>query len=119
MGLIELEGMEFRAHHGCFKEERIIGNSFIVYFSFEADSSEAEQTDNLEKTVNYQTVYNLIKDEMEKPSHLLEHVSRRIMDKVTSQFPSITKAKVKVSKLNPAMGGKLGCISVTVDFTKL
>jgi dihydroneopterin aldolase len=115
MALIELEGMEFHAFHGCFKEERIVGNSFLVNFIFETNSEIAEDSDNINDTINYQIVYNIVKEEMLKPSHLLEHVARRILDKVTEQFPKIDFCTVKVSKLNPAMGGKLNSVSVTID----
>ena len=30
MGKIILEQMEFYAYHGCFQEEQIIGNRFVV-----------------------------------------------------------------------------------------
>jgi dihydroneopterin aldolase len=114
MALVELEEMEFRAHHGCFKEERIVGNSFTVNFSFDTDTTKAEKTDNLDDTINYQAVYSLIKEDMSKPSHLLENVARRILDKICNQFPQIKKAVIKISKMNPAMGGKIKCVSVTV-----
>jgi 7,8-dihydroneopterin aldolase/epimerase/oxygenase len=114
MALIELEEMEFHAYHGCFKEERIVGNKFVVKFSFQFNTSGAEQSDNLNDTVNYQSVYNIIREEMLKPSHLIENVARRILDSVCKYFPSIEKAEVKVSKINPALGGKLHSVSVTL-----
>ena len=115
MALIELDEMEFHAFHGCFKEERIVGNSFLVYLSFEADTSKAESSDNIIDTVNYQMVYNLVKEEMQQTSHLLEHVARRILNKICTQFPLLEKATVRVSKMNPAMGGKMNSVSVTVQ----
>jgi 7,8-dihydroneopterin aldolase/epimerase/oxygenase len=115
MALIELEEMEFRAHHGCFKEERIVGSSFLVNFSFEADTGKAEQSDNLEDTINYQNVYDLLKEEMDKPSHLLENVARRVLDKISGRFPSIKKSKIKISKLNPSLGGKIKSVNVTLE----
>ena len=30
MALIEIENMEFHANHGHFKEEQVIGNTFLV-----------------------------------------------------------------------------------------
>ena len=30
-GIIEIEGMEFFAYHGCFEAEQIVGNKFMVY----------------------------------------------------------------------------------------
>jgi dihydroneopterin aldolase len=116
MAKIELEAMEFHAFHGCFKEERIVGNAFLVKFSFETNSSKAEVSDNIGDTVNYQTVYSLIKDEMNIQSHLLEHLCRRILNTVCKHFSSIIYAEVKVSKMNPPLGGKLKCVSVTLDW---
>ena len=115
MAFIELENMEFHSFHGCFKEERIVGNSFLVQFSFEIDSKQAEESDNIADTVNYQTVYRIVKDEMSQVSHLLEHVAKRILDSICSQFPEIDHAKVKVSKMNPPLGGKMQCVSVTLS----
>jgi len=115
MALIELEEMEFYAYHGCFKEEQIVGNKFLLNFSFETDTAKAENSDNINDTVNYQMVYNLVKEEMERPSHLLENIARRLIVKVCGQFQTITKAKVKISKMNPPMGGKMKCVSLTLN----
>jgi dihydroneopterin aldolase len=114
MAFIELENMEFHSFHGCFKEERIVGNRFLVQFSFEVETKKSEESDNIIDTVNYQSVYRIVKDEMAQPSHLLEHVARRILDSVCTQFPEIEHAKVKVSKMNPPMGGKMQCVSVSL-----
>ncbi len=117
MGLIEIEGMEFFAYHGCFKEEQLIGTRFRVDAALTANTSEAEETDNLKHTVNYQAVYALIRHEMEQHSHLLEHVARRIIDSIYSKYPTISHVKIKVSKLNPALahGGKIEQVSVTLE----
>ena len=115
MAYIELEDMEFHSFHGCFKEERIVGNKFLVQLAFEMDSKKAELSDNIIDTVNYQSVYTLVKEEMIKPSHLLEHIARRILNRIKAEFPEILAAKVKVSKMNPPMGGKMRNVSVTLN----
>ena len=115
MSQISIEGMEFFAHHGCFKEEQIIGTKFIVDFFCEADTSEAEKKDNLHKTVNYQSVYSLIQQEMEQKSKLLEHVARRILDKIMKTFPQIETGEIKIAKLNPPLGGKVDRVCVSLS----
>jgi dihydroneopterin aldolase len=115
MSLITLEGMEFFAYHGCSKEEQTIGTRFIVDFSFENDTSLAEKSDGLADTINYQSVYALIRQEMEQPSHLLEHIARRILDRICSEYPQIEYAEVTVSKLNPQLGGKTDRVSITLS----
>lgn len=115
MSLIKLEGMEFFAYHGCFKEEQLIGTKFIVDLSIEADVDEAAMLDDLHLTINYLSVYKMVKSQMEINSKLLESVSKRILDELYKQFPGVIRAEVKVSKLNPPLGGKLNCVSVTLS----
>ena len=118
MGLIQIEGMEFFAYHGCFSEEQVIGNKFIVDIGFEVESSKAEITDDLSETVNYQTVYKLIKSEIENNSYLLEHLAKRIVDSVISNFGQIDTLTVRVSKMNPPLGGKIEKVSFTKIYKK-
>lgn len=115
MGLIQIENMEFYAYHGCYEEERVVGNRFIVDVQIETDLSRAAVTDSINDTLNYQMAYNTIKAEMSIKSHLLEHVAARILDKLYSTFSSIEKATVKVSKMNPPMGGEMERVSVTLS----
>ncbi len=116
MAIISLENMEFFSYHGCFSEEQVIGTRFVVNLRFETETSEAERTDDLSKTINYQTVYLMVKAEMEQKSKLLEHVARRILDKLMLTWPEITTASVKVSKMNPPLGGQLENVSVELHF---
>ncbi|MGM0613924.1 MAG: dihydroneopterin aldolase [Bacteroidota bacterium] len=117
MGLISIEGMEFYAYHGCFAEEKQIGTKFMLDIHIYANTGEAEETDNLYKTVNYQEVYAVVKQEMEKTSNLLEHVGRRILNAVSSEFPQVEEADIKISKMNPPLGGKMKSVSVTLSTT--
>jgi dihydroneopterin aldolase len=112
MGLIHIENMEFYSFHGHFKEEQIVGNKFIVDLEIETDMKVPSESDNLKDAVDYQRVYQIIKLEMEKKSHLLEHIAGRIIDAIYAEMKGIQKITVKVSKMNPPMGGKIGSVSV-------
>ena len=114
MSTISVEQMEFYAYHGCFKEEQIIGTRFLVDLYLETDTEKAEKSDDLTDTVNYQEVYLLVKKEMEIKSKLLEHVGRRILNSVKQRFPQITTASLKISKMNPPLGGKMKNVSLTM-----
>lgn len=114
MGRITLNGMSFYAFHGCFAEEQAIGTNFKVEVSFETDTRSAQQSDNIADTVSYLDVYQVIKREMAIPSHLLEHVGERICMALLDGFPAIDDVTVKVSKLNPPLGGQLESVSVEV-----
>jgi dihydroneopterin aldolase len=118
MGTILLEGMEFFAFHGCFKEEQIIGSKFIVDLSVEVDTTIPERSDNLHDTADYVGLYRCVKREMEQKSHLLEHVARRILDAVRSDFQAVSSIELKIAKMNPPMGGKMHQVSFKTQWRK-
>jgi len=116
MSIISIEGMEFFAYHGCFKEEQLIGTKFNIDLFLTVDTSVAEGSDKLQDTVNYQEVFQLVKNEMQVTSKLLEHVGRRILDRVKLSFPQVENATIKIRKLNPPLGGQMDFVSITLDF---
>ena len=115
MTIIEIEGMEFYAFHGHFEVEKVAGNRFFVNLKIVADCSNAEQSDRLEDTLDYQKAYLAVKEEMNIPSDLLEHVAHRIIRRIKNEFPQAQKVVVKVSKMNPPMGGQIAQVSVSLE----
>ena len=115
MGLIEIENMEFYAYHGHYKEEQIVGNRFLLNIKIETNTKKAELSDDINHALNYQTVYHIIKKQMTQKSHLLEHIARRILDAIYIEFEKqIISCELKVSKINPPMGGQIAQVSVTL-----
>ena len=104
--------MEFYAFHGCFAEERKIGTHFKVDIALTVDTAKAQRTDDINDTVNYLSVYQVIKAQMMESSNLLEHVADRIAEAVLLEFAGVKVVELKVSKLNPPLGGKIGAVSV-------
>jgi len=115
MGLIQIENMEFYAFHGHYKEEQIVGNRFLVDLTIETDMSIPSKSDNLKDAVNYQKAYQIVKTEMERKSHLLENIAGRILDALYAEMTGIKKATIKVSKLNPPIGGRIGSVSIVME----
>ena len=111
---ITLEDMEFYAYHGYYAEEQKIGTTFLVSVTLDVDFSSAKISDELTDTLNYELVYNILKEEMKTASKLLEHVAYRIREALTNHFPTVTGASVTVTKLNPPLGGKVKSASVTI-----
>lgn len=112
---IELENMEFYAFHGHYHEEQLVGNRFRVDLSLDVDAEQAAASDNLEDAVNYLEVYQCIREQMEIKSHLLEHLSNRIMRALQVRFPAILGIRLKVSKMAPPLGGQVERVSVTFE----
>lgn len=96
--------MRFHAFHGVLPQERVVGNDYVVDVTINYDFSHAMETDELDDTINYASVYLLVKEEMEKPSKLLEHLVGRIGNSLMERYPSITDVSVSVTKQNPPFG---------------
>lgn len=115
MSKILLEGLDFFSYHGCFKEEQQIGTHFLVDVELIGDFFNAEKSDNLQDTVNYQAAYCVIKNEMAKSSKLIENVARRIVDKLFLFSDQIEEINLKISKLNPPLGGKIANVAYCIS----
>lgn len=113
MGTIKLKGLKFKSFHGVYADEKEKGNKFLVDISIKTKTKEAEGSDKLDDTLNYENVYEVIKNEMNKPSDLLENVASRIAESVSKL---ITKGKIKLTvyKKSPPIGGKCKHTSFTL-----
>jgi dihydroneopterin aldolase len=114
-GKVVLEGLEFHAYHGVYPHERSSGNKFELDVAVETEFRESAFQDNLSGTINYETVYAVIKEEMTKPSKLLERVGHNIAEKILSTFPDALSVQVSISKFNPPVGGVCRKASVTLE----
>ncbi len=115
-GIIELEGMEFHACHGCLEKERKEGNTFLVDFYAETGLKKAVKSDDLKDTIDYGRIYDIVAEQMAIPSNLLENVAGRISETIRKEFKDIVFCKVRVSKKNPPVNGVCAWSRVTVMY---
>ncbi len=112
MGKIRVTNIRVYAYHGCLTEETKIGSDYRVDVEIEADLNKSAVTDQLGDTVDYVLLNRIVKEEMAKPSHLLETVCERILVRFLNEDQLITQATVAVSKLNPPIGGDVEMVTV-------
>lgn len=112
---IQIENIRFYAYHGVMEQEQVVGNHFVVSVLLEADLVEATETDELNATISYADVCDLVQAEMVIPSKLLEHVAGRIYRNLKTAFPQITALEVKVYKLNPPGCGEAERAGVIIN----
>ena len=115
---ILLHDMRFYAYHGVMEQEQRVGGEYLVSLQVEADLSRAVMIDAVGDTVNYAELYNVVKQEMAKPSLLLEHVAGRIGQRVLEEFPQATALTVRVTKCNPPMGADCKGASVEIKVNR-
>ena len=115
MGIIEIKGMEFHSFIGHYDEEKQIGNNFKVDIRLWYDHTKAAETDKLKYALDYQKVYDLVKEEMQKKCNLIENVAQRIIKKLIENFSQLEKVEVKVAKIYPKLGGMVEEVSITLS----
>jgi dihydroneopterin aldolase len=84
-----------------------------IYLTTNID--EAALNDELKKTIDYEQIYQLTKSEMEVHSRLIEHVCKRILERLAAQYPDIEHLKVRVSKHNPPLKGQVDRVYVELE----
>lgn len=112
---IHLENMEFKAYHGCYELEKIVGNNFSVDLTVESEIGDAAQRDDITGTVSYLTLFEIVRDQMAITSDIVENVAYRIIEAVYAEFPQVLKVTARVSKLAPPLGGKIEKVSATLS----
>ncbi|MFB9052022.1 dihydroneopterin aldolase [Formosa undariae] len=112
MGIIKVENIRIFANHGCLTEETKIGSDYRVDLVIKANLQASAKSDNLSDTVDYVFLNRIVREEMKKPSYLLETVAKRILVRILKENKHIDKATISVSKLNPPIGGDVEMVTI-------
>ena len=114
---ISLSGLRFYAYHGAEPQEAVVGAWYTVDITLKADATAAILKDDLNGTVNYAQVTDVVKQQMQIRSALLEHVAGRIAGSILNLFPAVDSVTVTVSKVNPPVGSpcNFARFTLTVD----
>lgn len=115
---ILLQNLKFHAFHGVLPQERLTGNDYMVDLSIKYDVSGALTSDDVNDTLNYAEVFQLVAQEMAVPSALLERVAGRIGDRLFRRYPGIEEVELKIVKQNPPMGADCKGAGVDVHFVR-
>ncbi len=78
----------------------------------------AMESDEVDDTLNYASLYQLVEQEMRQPSKLLEHVAGRIAKAIENAFPQVSSIDLKLTKMNPPMGADCDGAGVELRFAK-
>lgn len=117
MGKIIVENIKIYSNHGCLDEEALIGSDYLVDIEINADLSKSAQTDDLNDTVDYVHLNKIVTEEVLIRAKLLETVAERILVRIGQEIQMVTFAKVKLSKMNPPIGGNVEKVSIILEKT--
>lgn len=108
---IHLHKLLFHSFHGVYEEEQLLGNEFEVNADIELDTN--EQLTKLRQTVNYVTVYEVIKKRMQQSTPLLETVAQELAQLIHKIDDRIKSVSITIKKLSPPIENFQGEVGVS------
>ena len=115
MGRIHLKDIKVHTNHGCLTEEEKIGSLYTVNLIVDCDLARSAQSDELDDTVDYVHLNEIVREEMAIRSKLLEHVAARILKRIGSELQAVDRAWVSVAKMNPPVAGNIASIAIEME----
>ncbi len=115
MSTIYLEDLKIYAYHGVLPEENLIGTYYILNVELHTDLWKASESDDLNDTISYADINDIIHSEMKIKSKLLEHVAGRIISKIHENFSQIDYIKLRITKTTPPMKGEMKGASIELE----
>ena len=96
-------------------EETKIGSDYRVDLEIEANLKASALSDKLSDTVDYVLLNRIVREEMDKPSKLLETAAQRILNRIFEEDALVDNATVAVSKINPPIGGDVQMVTIKMS----
>ena len=115
---IELSNVRLYAYHGVLPQETVVGAWYIVNLSAKIDCTDSIMNDEIDSTVSYALVYDVVNEEMQIKSRLLEHVAGRILERLFATFTLISEIEITLTKETPPLGGDSLSSSVAIKASR-
>jgi len=112
---VALRDVKCNSLHGYYPEEQLIGNVFLV--TIEVTFEPNTDTENIQKTVNYEVLNTILLEEMAATKKMLETVVRNILDRVLDTYSFLLSAEVSIKKMHPPMPGEINHSFVQLKYT--
>ena len=117
--VIRLHNAVFYAYHGVLSDEQSLGGKFEVDVDLHVDLTGGARTDDLKRTVNYERVYDAIKQlVLGKKYRLIEALAETIADGLLSEFKKVQKVVVRVRKPSAPVKGVIDHVEVEIARTR-
>jgi len=94
-----------------YKEEKILGNEFMV--NVDVSIKAQENITKLRQSVDYVSLYSIIKEVMDQPTPLLEKLIQELAEKIRLLDEKIEGVSISIKKVNPPIGNLQGTVGVS------
>lgn len=114
---IHLHQVQIHAYHGLYEEEKVLGNDFVIDLrvNYHPATLPIQQ---LEQTINYVSLYELLQKHMQVPTALLETVISNISIDILAQFSLAEEVHMSIRKLHPPIAQFIGATGVSLSLNR-
>nr|AOE07725.1 dihydroneopterin aldolase [uncultured bacterium] len=116
---VHVNNIKVYAYHGCLDEEGIIGSEYRVDAVVDVKNKLSHQNDDLDQTVDYSLVTQIVVEEMAIRSKLIETVAAKIIKRILNECTHSKHVSITVTKINPPIEGDVETVSVTLSSTDI
>ncbi len=116
MGKILINQVRCFAYHGVLPEEAKTGTEFVTDIALTLDLTKPGLSDDLNDTVNYAAIAEIVYQQMAIRSELIEHVAQRILTAIRAKFPQVEACEITLTKKNAPIDGQVGSVAVQMAF---
>lgn len=113
---ISLEDLRFHSFHGVMPQEKLVGNEFTIDISIKIPYSDSILNDDIENTISYADIFDIVKNEMGKPRKLIETVATCIAKRISAKWSDIISGQITICKSAPPIENISGQAKVTLFF---
>lgn len=111
MFTIHLHNLKFFSFHGLHEEEKVLGKEYDV--NADVTFEENGLVNRLNQTIDYVKIYDIIRQRMNVPTHLLETVAQDLAQLIYKADNRITSIYISIKKLHPPIEAFEGSVGVT------
>ncbi len=109
---IELKKLIIFGFHGLHKGEEIVGGKFEINLLARYKPT-ATIIKNIEDTIDYTQLLEIVKQRMKKPVHLLESLATEIASEIIAKFSIVSEVVITIYKLHPPIENFEGSVGVS------
>jgi dihydroneopterin aldolase len=117
MLFIHLHNVQFYSYHGVHDEEKVLGGKFEVNITVRYQPK-STPVKTLADTINYVSIYSLLKKRMDEPTELLETVATEVAAEIIQQFALAEEVDISITKLHPPIVAFQGAVGVSCNIKR-
>lgn len=102
-GWIGLKGLRIKSSIGVYYKEKQNGSMLELDVWVYGDLAPAIESDQLDKSINYEILAQIADEEIKSGNHLIEPIAGKILERVLNEIPLVERAKLELRKMHPPL----------------